>query len=63
MKKITVNPTWCKRCGICADSCPQKVFDWEKDQLPQPTRTEQCTTCKICEIKCPDFAIQVEVKV
>ena len=61
MNTISINKNWCKRCGICIEFCPVKVFDTEIDGTPIPQRQEICTGCKLCEIRCPEFAIKVEV--
>lgn len=61
MNKITVNKARCKRCGICVEFCPVKVYDKEIDGAPVPARIEKCTGCMLCELRCPDFAIKVEV--
>lgn len=29
MNDVRVNE-WCKACGICAEFCPKKVFDFER---------------------------------
>lgn len=60
MNRITINKNRCKRCGICIEFCPAKLFDTEKDGTPLPKNEELCTGCKLCEARCPDFAIKVE---
>lgn len=60
MYQIKINTNWCKGCGICTDFCPQNVYDITIGMEPKPTRVEDCIGCKICEIKCPDFAIEVK---
>jgi 2-oxoglutarate ferredoxin oxidoreductase subunit delta len=49
----------CKACGVCIELCPDKVFD--RDQLGNPvlSRPEDCSQCLLCELHCPDFAIEV----
>jgi len=61
MHIINVNKDWCKRCGICAGFCPMKVFSQEADGTPVHENQERCTVCRLCELRCPDFAIKVEV--
>jgi 2-oxoglutarate ferredoxin oxidoreductase subunit delta len=61
MNKVTVNKVRCKRCGICISFCPVNLFDEEIDGTPIPSRVDKCTGCKLCELRCPDFAIKVEV--
>ncbi len=61
MNRISVNTAWCKGCGICAAFCPVKVFTQERDGTPVPEYQERCTGCKLCVLRCPDFAIQLEV--
>ena len=62
MNKITINPKLCKKCGICIEFCPAKVFIEKVDRIPIPQYEYKCLGCKFCELRCPDFAIKVEVK-
>lgn len=59
MFKISVNTKLCKGCGICADFCPKKVYDITIGYPTVVAREADCIGCKICETKCPDFAIEV----
>ena len=49
----------CKACGICIELCPEKVFDRDKLGYPVLARPEDCSQCLLCELHCPDFAIEV----
>ena len=49
----------CKACGICIELCPEKVFDRDKLGYPVLSRPEECSQCLLCEVHCPDFAIEV----
>lgn len=60
--KITVNEKWCKKCGICIAFCPKAVFTSDDFGKPLVTHPESCIQCMLCEIRCPDFAIEVEEK-
>ena len=61
MKKaeLSIND-WCKSCGICAAFCGPKALVWESGEKPR-FLPEKCSGCKLCALRCPDFAIQVEV--
>ena len=49
----------CKACGVCIELCPDKVFDRDKLGYPMIARPEECSQCLLCELHCPDFAIEV----
>ena len=62
LNKISINSNLCKRCGICIEFCQLKVFTKKNDGTPLPQYQDKCAGCKLCELRCPDFAINVEVK-
>jgi 2-oxoglutarate ferredoxin oxidoreductase subunit delta len=49
----------CKACGVCIELCPDKVFDRDKLGYPVLARPDECSQCLLCELHCPDFAIEV----
>lgn len=59
-REIRVNEAWCKRCGICVAFCPTKVLAADPGGVPRVANLEACTVCLLCELRCPDFAIEVE---
>ncbi|MDI6895420.1 MAG: 4Fe-4S binding protein [Bacillota bacterium] len=58
--EIRVNDAWCKRCGICIAFCPTRVLEADAHGVPRVANLEACTVCTLCELRCPDFAIEVE---
>lgn len=60
MKKITLNSALCKGCGICIALCPKKVFEADIEGKPVNERVDDCIGCRLCELRCPDFAVKVE---
>jgi len=61
--RITVYHDWCKHCGICVAFCPKEVLAMDENRKVYPKFPEKCIACHMCELRCPDFAINVaEVK-
>ncbi len=58
---IEVYNSWCKRCGICVAFCPAGVLAQDDSGLPYAKDPERCTGCQLCELRCPDFAINVRL--
>lgn len=59
---ITVKEDWCKLCGICIHFCPKNVLVKSETGYPIAKNIDNCINCRLCELRCPDFAIQVEKK-
>ena len=59
-KAILIQEKWCKGCGICVEFCPGKVFSSQPGQVPSVARRGDCTVCRLCEMRCPDYAVSVE---
>ncbi len=63
---IVVDESLCKGCHICVQFCPFKVLGISDTVTlrgiypPYAAHPEKCTSCKLCELMCPDFAIGVE---
>ena len=56
--RIEISETLCKGCNICVDFCPTDTLE-----MTGPVVTirdiDVCTGCQLCDLRCPDFAIQV----
>ncbi|NLL61587.1 MAG: 4Fe-4S binding protein [Candidatus Atribacteria bacterium] len=59
---ITINEDWCKACGICIQFCPAKVLVSSERGHPVVKNIEDCIHCRLCELRCPDFVINVVKK-
>jgi 2-oxoglutarate ferredoxin oxidoreductase subunit delta len=56
---LVLDVSLCKACGICIELCPTHVFDTAEMGEAVVARPEDCTLCLLCELHCPDFAIEV----
>ena len=57
-----INRDWCKGCGICVAFCPKKVLELDREEKAVAVRLVDCIACRLCELRCPDLAIEVEVE-
>jgi 2-oxoglutarate ferredoxin oxidoreductase subunit delta len=56
---VALDHDLCKACGICIALCPEDVFDRDPSGHPVIARPGDCTSCLLCELHCPDFALEV----
>ncbi len=59
LKEIVINRDWCKGCGICVHFCPKQVLELDPKEKAVVVRPEDCICCMLCELRCPDLAIEV----
>ena len=55
-KKLIIEPSWCKGCGICAEFCPRGVIEVHNEKVME-VNPYACVHCGLCESLCPDYAI------
>lgn len=60
--EIMINRDWCKGCGICVQFCPTKVLELDVREKAVAVRPEDCICCRMCELRCPDLAIEVRTE-
>ena len=59
LKEMLINRDWCKGCGICIYFCPKQVLEMDQDAKAVSARPDDCIACQMCELRCPDLAIEM----
>lgn len=59
LKEHRINRDWCKGCGICVAFCPTNVLELDDKDKVVAARIEKCIACRMCEMRCPDLAVEV----
>ncbi|MCL2007623.1 MAG: 4Fe-4S dicluster domain-containing protein [Treponema sp.] len=53
-----IQEKWCKGCEICVALCPKSVLALSGGKAIAE-KPGDCIGCLLCEMRCPDFAIEV----
>ncbi len=59
-KKLRIKAEWCKGCEICVTFCPKNVLEIKNGKI-NIKDLDSCIECGQCELRCPDYAIYLEV--
>jgi len=58
--RIEINRDLCKGCGICVAFCQKKVLELDEQDKAVARRPEDGNACTLCELRCPDMAIEIK---
>jgi 2-oxoglutarate ferredoxin oxidoreductase subunit delta len=53
----------CKGCGFCVEFCPKDILKMAEEfnskgyHVPVVVKEYECSSCKMCELLCPELAI------
>jgi NAD-dependent dihydropyrimidine dehydrogenase PreA subunit len=62
MNNISINHAICKKCGLCAEVCPNKIIIKDKSSNEMKirfNREELCFNCGQCMAICPAESISI----
>jgi 2-oxoglutarate ferredoxin oxidoreductase subunit delta len=62
LQQLIINRDWCKGCGICVKFCPTQVLELDDRDKAVCVRPEACICCRMCELRCPDLAVEVIIE-
>lgn len=58
-KKLFIEKSWCKGCGICIEFCPTGALGMDGEKVCMKEESK-CVLCGLCELRCPDYAIYIQ---
>jgi 2-oxoglutarate ferredoxin oxidoreductase subunit delta len=56
--RIEIDNLLCKGCALCVDFCPTDALKIDGPYAAIKD-LDRCTGCQVCNLRCPDLAIQV----
>lgn len=69
MPRIIIDKEKCKSCGICIETCPNKLIKFalstnKQGMVPAEfvDSDKKCTGCALCAISCPEIAIKEVIR-
>ena len=57
-KTMTIDRELCKGCGICVAFYSKGVLALDDDEKAMIKYPKKCEECGMCELRCPDLAIE-----
>jgi len=64
VRTIVIDAAACKGCGLCVEVCKVGALAMGRRRSPAgylmpDTDAAKCVACAVCELLCPDLAIEV----
>lgn len=59
MPVVEIKASLCRACGTCVEVCPLDVLRLSDADAPVIAYQEDCQSCYLCTIYCPNGAITV----
>ncbi|NVL93110.1 MAG: 4Fe-4S binding protein, partial [Desulfobacterales bacterium] len=47
-------------CGICVEFCPEDALAMDEMEKAGLIHPKKCNSCGMCELRCPELAIEVK---
>ena len=58
---ISIDKEMCKQCDVCVDICPYEVLASDEKGQAYVAKLNACTGCLLCELLCPELAIDIDM--
>ena len=62
LREIVINRDWCKGCGVCIHFCPNHVLEEDAEGKVRIAHPENCSCCRLCELRCPELATEIIIE-
>ena len=61
---VSIDYERCSGCKRCYKLCPLDIIAWDEEKgRPYVAYPDECQLCFICQIECPEKAIEIRVPI